>query len=91
MVGEALVGPVVLVPAAADDPLARLGLRGAAAHQFGDLLLALGADEIELELAAADGLQVAVALDEARHHELAFEIDDARLRPGQALDCPIVA
>ena len=69
-------GPLGLVPAAADDPLAGLGLLDRAAHLRHDVVPGAGFAQVEAHAEFADAGEVPVAFDEAGNGQHAVEIDD---------------
>ncbi len=85
-VGLGHLGPLVLVPAAAADPLARLGVRRGRGHHGDDVVPGFGLSEVELELGVADAREVGVALDEAGNGEVSFEVEDLGGFADQGLD-----
>ena len=74
--GVGRLGPLGLVPAAADDPLAGLGLLDGAADLGHDVVPGAGFAQIEAHAEFADAGEVSVAFDEAGNGEHAVEIDD---------------
>ena len=67
--------PLLLVPAAAVDPLAGLRLFAASADHRHDLVPAVAFISFNSSSASPIAGEMAVALDEARDHELPLEID----------------
>jgi len=65
---EVFFGPVVLVPAAADDPGVGGHGRGIGLQAFDDLRLARRTDEVGAQQGEAEVHQVAVRVDQAGHH-----------------------
>ncbi len=84
-VGRGRDGPLGLMPAAADDPLAGLGLLDGAGDLGDDIVPGAGFAEVEAHAEFADAGEVAVAFDEARDGELAMEIDDFGVGPDPTL------
>ena len=74
--------PLVLMPSATDDPLARIRLRRRVADHPHDLIPARRPHQLEVEFAFADVGEVSVPFDEAGNRELTLEIDDLRPPPG---------
>ena len=64
------------MPAAADDPLAGLGLFDGAGHLGHDVVPGAGFAQVEAHAKFADAGEVSVAFDEAGNGEHAVEVDD---------------
>src|SRR5687768_12688995 len=78
--------PLLLVPPAAIDPLPRLGGRRSVSHHLYDLVPRLGVHQVEVQLRLTHAGEVAMSLDEPGDHELAFQVDDLRVRANVAFD-----
>ena len=79
--------PLLLVPAASDDPLARLGAssrRPRPSPRSASQLVAV--HQVQTELRLADAGEMAVPLDESGDDELPLQIDHLRRRADVALD-----
>ena len=73
-------GPLLLMPAAPDNPLSRPGVRDRPRDRLDDLVPARRAHQVEVHLVLADAGEVPVALDETRHREPGVQLDHFRRR-----------
>ena len=80
------VRPQRLVPATAHEPLAGSGSLGAGRDALLHLLERPGAAQIDAEQLQARMFQMNVGIVEARHHEVAAEIDNLRVGALQLAD-----
>ena len=78
--------PLLLVPAAPDDPLPGLRLLDRLGDHRDDLAPARRLHQLQVQLCLADAVEVAVALDEARDDELPLRVDHLRRGADVALD-----
>ena len=90
-VGKALAGPAVLVPAAAEDPGAARMRRGGLADPPDHLLVARGADEVDLVEGRAQPFEVRVGVDQPRGDGAPAELDHLRRRTAQGESAGILA
>ncbi len=72
---EPLLGPVVLIPATAQQPGVLRQLRRVGAQAFHDFLLAAGTGQVRAHEREAQPHQVAMRIDESRNHRLAGGLD----------------
>ena len=77
------VAPVVLVPAAADDPLAARRRAGALDDTGDHLVVRGGAGEIHVPQRHAEPGDMGVRVGHPRDHRAALQVDDLRVRTGQ--------
>jgi hypothetical protein len=68
--------PLLLVPAAPDDPLAGPRACHGVRHDLNDLVPAGGGQKIENEPGLADAGEMPVSLDETGHRELSAQLQD---------------
>ena len=68
--------PLVLVPAAPDDPLAGRGFGGRIRNHGNDLGETLRVTKIKDQQRTAEARVMTMAFDEARYHHLAVDVDD---------------
>src|SRR5580658_7861973 len=71
--------PLGLMPAAANDPFAGLGLLDSAGHLGDDLVPGAGFAQVQTQAVFADAGEVPVAFDETGDGELAMQVDDLGL------------
>ena len=83
--------PLLLVPAAAVDPLARLRGLHLLGHHRDDLVPGSRVHQVQIQLRRADAGEVTVPLDEAGDHQLPLDVDDLGLRPDVLLDVGVDA
>src|ERR1039457_6209251 len=81
-IGAGRGGPFGLVPAAADNPFAGLGLFGGAGHLSDDVVPGAGFAEVEAHAEFADAGEMSVAFDEAGNGQHAVEVDDSGVGAG---------
>ncbi|KPK75150.1 MAG: hypothetical protein AMJ79_12405, partial [Phycisphaerae bacterium SM23_30] len=74
--------PFILVPAAADDPRAGLGVLGGVGDESDDFVPGAGRPEVDTHERFAQTHKVAVTVDKAGQGELTIEVDD----PGAGAD-----
>ena len=75
-IGIGLAIPFLLVPAAADDRFAGLGLLGRGGHKGHDVVPAMGLRQVQAQLGFAEARKMHMGVDPARSRQLAAEIDD---------------
>ena len=83
--------PLLLVPPAPADPLARLGLGHRVRDHLHDLVPVGRVGEVEDRLRVAEHHVVAVSLDEPGCGEPAIQFDDLRLRADERVDVLVAA
>ena len=81
---ELLLGPVVLVPAAAPDPGAGGHLRGGLAHAPDHLVVRRRIHEIDLRERLAQAREMRVGVDQAGRYRAAGQVDHPGLRTAEA-------
>ncbi len=77
---EFAIRPVVLVPAAPEQPCAGRQACSEGAQAFDDFALVAGADEVGLHQREPESHQVRMSVDEPRHHRGALRIMDGKSR-----------
>src|SRR5204863_5129967 len=81
--------PLLLVPAAPQDPGAGLRLLGRRGYHGHDLVPRPGAAEVQVHLGLAKAQEMSVPFDEARDSQMAAQIDHLRPRAGLLRDLPV--
>src|SRR5262249_30977199 len=83
--------PLLLVPAAAEDPFAGGRLADGGGDLRDDVVPGLRRAQVEHALRLAEGDEVAVALDEARDGQAALQADDASVLADELADLAVGA
>ena len=89
--GQLLAGPEGVVPAAADDPVARRCRLRVVGNALLHLRQRLHADQVNLQQKQSAGSQMQVSIVEAGHNEMSAEIDDFGVAAFQFADVVIRA
>src|SRR5580704_12384636 len=77
-VGRRLDVPLLLMPAAADDPIAGLRFFHRGRYHGDDLIPALRVAQVEIHFHLSDTGEVTMAFDEPRNRQMTVEIDHLR-------------
>jgi hypothetical protein len=80
---ELRVGPIVLIPRAAEDPLPRLRRGDALPHEIDDLLIAGGASQIQRAQELTESGEVTVCIVQTGQHRRAAQVDYTCRRPAK--------